>query len=107
MKDKTAEYREKLIELAVEQDDAAMEAYLEGELPDVATLKALIRKGTLAQAFVPVLCGSAFKNKGVQPLLDAVVDYLQSTLDIAAVTGLNPHPEAPASRPPYASPPPQ
>src|SRR3546814_14725519 len=66
MKDKTAEYREKLIELAVEQDDAAMEAYLEGELPDVPTLKALIRTGTLAQAFVPVLCDSSIKNKGVQ-----------------------------------------
>src|SRR3546814_4269647 len=89
MKDKTAEYREKLIELAVEQDDAAMEAYLEGELPDVPTLKALIRKGTLAQAFVPVLCGSSFKNKGVQALLDAVVDYLPSPLDIPAVEGIN------------------
>src|SRR3546814_904686 len=88
MKDKTAEYREKLIELAVEQDDAAMEAYLEGELPDVPTLKALIRKGTLAQAFVPVLCGSSFKNKGVQALLDAVVDYLPSPLDLPAVEGI-------------------
>src|SRR3546814_2872239 len=72
--DKAAEYREKLVELAVEQDDDAMEAYLEGTVPDVAQLKALIRKGTLVQAFVPVLCGSAFKNKGVQTLLDAVVD---------------------------------
>src|SRR3546814_11292996 len=85
MKDKAAEYREKLVELAVEQDDAAMEAYLEGELPDVATLKALIRKGTLNQSFVPVLCGSSFKNKGVQALLDAVVDYLPSPLDIPDV----------------------
>ncbi len=64
--DKAAKYRSELIELAVEQDDDAMEAYLEGNEPDVATLKALIRKGTLAQAFVPVVCGSAFKNKGVQ-----------------------------------------
>jgi elongation factor G len=92
--DKAAEYREKLIELAVEQDDDAMEAYLEGNEPDVATLKKLIRKGTLNQSFVPVLCGSAFKNKGVQPLLDAVVDYLPSPLDIPDVQGINPDTEA-------------
>jgi elongation factor G len=67
LKDKAAEYRSDLIETAVEQDDAAMEAYLEGNEPSVAELKALIRKGTLEMAFVPVLCGSAFKNKGVQP----------------------------------------
>ncbi len=96
--DKAAEYREKLIELAVEQDDDAMEAYLEGNLPDVATLKALIRKGTLGQAFVPVLCGSAFKNKGVQPLLDAVVDYLPSPLDIPDVQGINPDTDEPDTR---------
>ncbi len=98
LKDKAAEYREKLVELAVEQDDDAMEAYLEGELPDVATLKALIRKGTLGQAFVPVLCGSAFKNKGVQTLLDAVVDYLPSPLDIEDVQGINPANDEPDSR---------
>ena len=96
--DKAADYREKLVELAVEQDDDAMEAYLEGTVPDVATLKKLIRKGTLAQAFVPVLCGSAFKNKGVQTLLDAVVDYLPSPLDIPAVQGINPDNEQPDSR---------
>ncbi|WP_411340094.1 elongation factor G [Sphingopyxis sp. J-6] len=96
--DKAAEYREKLVELAVEQDDDAMEAYLEGNLPDVATLKALIRKGTLGQAFVPVLCGSAFKNKGVQTLLDAVVDYLPSPLDIEDVQGVNPDTNEPDSR---------
>ncbi|KTE18574.1 elongation factor G [Sphingopyxis sp. H050] len=96
--DKAAEYREKLVELAVEQDDDAMEAYLEGTLPDVATLKALIRKGTLGQAFVPVLCGSAFKNKGVQTLLDAVVDYLPSPLDIPDVQGINPDTNEPDSR---------
>ena len=96
--DKAAEYREKLVELAVEQDDAAMEAYLEGNEPDVATLKQLIRKGTLAQAFVPVLCGSAFKNKGVQSLLDAVVDYMPSPLDIEDVQGINPDTEEPDSR---------
>lgn len=91
-------YRSQLIELAVEQDDEAMEAYLEGNEPDVATLKALIRKGTLAQAFVPVLCGSAFKNKGVQALLDAVVDYLPSPLDIPDVQGVNPDTDEPDTR---------
>ena len=65
-----------------------MEAYLEGNEPDVATLKKLIRKGTLNFSFVPVLCGSAFKNKGVQPLLDAVVDYLPSPLDVPPIEGL-------------------
>ena len=93
MVDKAAEYREKLIELAVEQDDEAMEAYLEGNVPDAATLKKLIRKGTLAQAFVPVLCGSSFKNKGVQALLDAVVDFMPSPLDIEDVQGINPDTE--------------
>src|SRR3546814_14078137 len=78
MAEQAAEYREKLVELAVEQDDAAMEAYLEGNEPDVATLKRCIRKGTCGLKFVPVLCGSSFKNKGVQPLLDAVVDFLPS-----------------------------
>jgi len=96
--DEAAEYREKLIELAVEQDDDAMEAYLEGNEPDVATLKALIRKGTLNQSFVPVCCGSAFKNKGVQPLLDAVVDYLPSPLDIPDVQGVNPDSNEPDTR---------
>jgi elongation factor G len=91
LKDKAAEMRTHLIELAVEQDDDAMEAYLEGNEPDVATLKKLIRKGTLAMAFVPVVCGSAFKNKGVQPLLDAVVDYLPSPLDVPPIKGLLPN----------------
>ena len=98
MVDKAAEYREKLIELAVEQDDEAMEAYLEGNVPDAATLKKLLRKGTLAQAFVPVLCGSSFKNKGVQALLDAVVDFMPSPLDIEDVQGINPDTEEPDSR---------
>ncbi len=98
--DKAAEYRMNLIEMAVEQDDDVMEAYLGGEEPDVATLKRLIRKGTLAQAFVPVCCGSAFKNKGVQPLLDAVVDYMPSPLDIPDVQGLKLDGETPDSRPP-------
>jgi len=86
--DQAAEYREKLVELAVEQDDAAMEAYLEGNEPDADTLRACIRKGTLAAAFVPVLCGSAFKNKGVQPLLDAVVSFLPSPTDVPAIKGI-------------------
>ncbi len=99
LKDKAAAAREKLIELAVEQDDAAMEAYLEGNEPDVATLKKLIRKGTLAMAFVPVVTGSAFKNKGVQPLLDAVVDYLPSPLDVPAIKGVKLDGETEDSRP--------
>jgi elongation factor G len=99
LKDKAAEYREKLIELAVEQDDAAMEAYLEGTPPTAAELKALIRKGTLNQSFVPVLCGSSFKNKGVQALLDAVVDFLPSPLDIPDVQGVNPANDQPDTRP--------
>ena len=97
--DEAAIYRSELIELAVEQDDDAMEAYLEGNEPDVATLKALIRKGTLNQSFVPVVCGSAFKNKGVQPLLDAVVDYLPSPLDIEDVKGIKMDSDEPDSRP--------
>ncbi|MCA1955841.1 elongation factor G [Zymomonas sp.] len=92
--------RAEMIEMAVEQDDAAMEAYLEGTEPDVATLKKLIRKGTLAQDFVPVLCGSAFKNKGVQPLLDAVVDFLPSPLDIPPVEGVKMDGETKDSRKP-------
>ncbi len=88
LKAAAATARQDLIEMAVEQDDEIMETYLGGEEPDVATLKKLIRKGTLNFSFVPVLCGSAFKNKGVQPLLDAVIDYLPSPLDIPAVEGL-------------------
>jgi elongation factor G len=96
--DAAATARSELIEMAVEQDDDVMEAYLEGTEPDTATLKALIRKGTLAFAFVPVLCGSAFKNKGVQPLLDAVVDYLPSPLDVPAIQGLKLDGETPDER---------
>ena len=76
-----------MIEAAVELDDAAMEAYLEGKEPDEATLKKLLRKAVLHGTFYPVLCGSAFKNKGVQPLLDAVVAYLPSPLDRGAIKG--------------------
>ena len=84
------EWRGKLIETAVEMDDDAMMAYLEGEEPDVETLRSLIRKGTLAIKFIPVLCGSAFKNKGVQPLLNAVIDYLPSPLDVVDYLGFKP-----------------
>lgn len=88
--DKAAEMRNEMIEMAVEMDDDAMEAYLEGNEPDVATLRELIRKGTLSMEFVPVLAGSAFKNKGVQPLLNAVVDYLPSPLDVVDYLGFKP-----------------
>jgi elongation factor G len=100
LKGAAAAARMELIEMAVEQDDDVMEAYLEGNEPDVATLKKLIRKGTLNFSFVPVLCGSAFKNKGVQPLLDAVVDYLPSPLDIPPVEGINPNNDQPDTRAP-------
>jgi elongation factor G len=86
--DSSAEYREKLVELALYHDDDAMEAYLEGNEPDEATLIRCIRIGTNSGAFVPVLNGSAFKNKGVQPLLDAVVDYLPAPTDVAAIKGV-------------------
>ncbi|MFZ1188064.1 MAG: elongation factor G [Pseudolabrys sp.] len=89
MLDDAKKYREQMIEAAVELDDAAMTAYLEGKEPEEATLKKLIRKAVLTGAFFPVLCGSAFKNKGVQPLLDAVVDYLPSPLDVPAIKGLD------------------
>jgi elongation factor G len=87
--DQAKEYREKLIVAAVELDDDATTAYLEGKEPDEKTLKRLIRKATISSAFFPVLCGSAFKNKGVQPLLDAVVDYLPSPVDVPPVKGVD------------------
>ena len=90
LKAEADEWRGKLVELAVEQDDEAMEAYLEGNEPDVDTLRKLIRKGCLAMAFVPVTAGSAFKNKGVQPVLNAVIDYLPSPLDIPPYMGFKP-----------------
>ncbi len=90
LKDVAEEWRGKMIEAAVEQDDDAMEAYLEGEEPDAETLRKLIRKGTLALEFVPVLGGSAFKNKGVQPLLNAVLDFLPSPLDVVDYMGFKP-----------------
>ncbi len=90
LKDKAEELRSEMIEMAVEMDDDAMEAYLEGEEPDTDLLRKLIRKGTIAMKFVPILAGSAFKNKGVQPLLNAVVDYLPSPLDVVDYMGFKP-----------------
>ncbi|KZK81193.1 Elongation factor G [Pseudovibrio sp. Ad13] len=87
--DQAAEYREKLIEIAVEVEEEATEAYLEGEMPSNEKLQELIRKGTIAGNFVPVLCGTAFKNKGVQPLLDAVVDYLPNPVEVPAIKGID------------------
>jgi elongation factor G len=81
------EWRERLLETAAENDDALMEKYLEGEEPSVSELMAGIRRATIASKINPVLCGTAFKNKGVQPLLDAVVDYLPSPIDVGAITG--------------------
>lgn len=89
LKEKTATYRAELIELAVEQDEDALMEYLEGNEPDIATLKKCIRKGCLARAFTPILTGTAFKNKGVQPLLDAIVDYMPSPLDVPAIQGVD------------------
>ncbi|MBL6598177.1 MAG: elongation factor G [Alphaproteobacteria bacterium] len=96
--DRANEYRATLVELAVEQDETALEAYLEGEEISEETLRQCIRKGTLAAAFVPVLCGSAFKNKGVQPLLDSVVDFLPSPIDVEHVTGVLPDSDTPVER---------
>ncbi len=90
LKDKAEEYHHQLIEMAVEEDEQAMEDYLEGKEVSIETLKKCIRKGTLSQSFVPVLCGTAFKNKGVQPLLDAVIDYLPSPVDVPAIDGVKP-----------------
>ena len=94
LKDQADEWRANMIEVAVEMDDDAMEAYLEGEEPDVPTLRRLIRAGTLEIKFIPVLCGSAFKNKGVQPLLNAVIDYLPSPMDVVDYMGFKPGDES-------------
>ena len=101
--DKAKAYREKMIERAVEMDDAAMADYLDGKVPSDAVLKACIRKGTISLKIVPMLCGSSFKNKGVQPMLDAVVDYLPSPLDIGAVHGKLMYKDEDASRKPDVS----
>jgi len=89
LKESAAKYREQLIETVVEVDDAATEAYLNGEMPDKDTIRRLIRQGTINSNFFPVFCGSAFKNKGVQPLLDGVIDFLPSPIDIPAIKGID------------------
>ncbi|OYX48416.1 MAG: elongation factor G [Alphaproteobacteria bacterium 32-64-14] len=99
MVEQAQEYRAKLIEAVAELDDEVMAAFFEGKEPDTATIKRLIRKAVLTGAFYPVLCGSAFKNKGVQPLLDAVVDYLPSPLDVPAVKGIDPKDDSEIERP--------
>ena len=96
--EQAAEYRAKLVEAAVEQDDAALEAYLGGQEPTIDMLQRCIRKGTISYAFVPVFCGAAFKNKGVQPLLDAVVDYLPSPIDVPAIKGVKMGTDEPITR---------
>ena len=88
LKEKSETYKEKLVEAVVELDDTVMEKYLDGEYPSEDVIKDLIRKGTIQSKFVPVLCGSAFKNKGVQPMLDAVVDYLPSPIEVPAIKGV-------------------
>ncbi|MBD5401017.1 elongation factor G [bacterium] len=102
LKAKAEELHNHLIEEVVTLDDEIMEAYMEGNVPDTATIKKLIRKGTIGQNFNPVMCGSAFKNKGVQPLLDAIVDYLPSPLDIPAIKGTKMDGETAAERKPDA-----
>jgi elongation factor G len=100
LKAQAQEWRIKLLETAVEQDDKVLEAYLAGEEPKPDDLRRCIRNGTISYAFVPVVCGSAFKNKGVQPLLDAVIDYLPSPIEIPAVKGVKMHSNEPITRPP-------
>ena len=90
LKELADKWRSNLIEIAVDMDDDVMEAYLEGTEPDVETLRRLIRLGTLEIKFIPILCGSAFKNKGVQPLLNAVIDYLPAPTDVVDYMGFLP-----------------
>ena len=92
-KEQAEKYRTTLVEMAVEQDDDVMEQYLEGNEPNEESLKECIRIGVLNQSFVPVLNGTAFKNKGVQPLLDAVVDFMPSPTDVESIKGVNPDSE--------------
>jgi elongation factor G len=96
--DRAKEMRDLLIETVVDVDEAAMEAYLEGEEPSVEKIQELARKGTISGDFVPVFCGSAFKNKGVQPLLDAVVDYLPNPIEVPAIKGIDPKNEEEVER---------
>jgi elongation factor G len=89
LRERAEQYREQLVETAVEVDDAATEAFLNGQMPDNDTIRRLVRQGTIDGTFFPVFCGSAFKNKGVQPLLDGVIDYLPSPIDIPAIKGID------------------
>jgi elongation factor G len=98
LKEKAKEYRHTLLETIVELDETVLEAYLEGKEPDEDTIKRLVRKGTVTSLFVPVICGSAFKNKGVQLLLDAVIDFLPSPTDVPDVVGVKPDSDEPVTR---------
>ena len=89
MVEQVEEYREKLVEAAVEMDDEAMEQYLEGEEPSIETLKSCLRKGTIDLSFFPTYCGSSFKNKGVQLILDAVIDYLPNPTEVTPQPEVN------------------
>ena len=93
MKELAAEYRTKLIEAVVEQDEELMEKYFEGEEPTVDQIKKVIRKATIANEMVPICCGTSYRNKGVQPLLDAIVDFMPAPTDIPAIKGVNPETE--------------
>lgn len=99
LKESAQKYHEELVELAVEQDEDALMAYLDGEEPSVETLKKCLRIGTLANTFVPVLTGTAFKNKGVQPLLDAVIDFMPSPVEVEEIKGVSLDGETAMSRP--------
>src|SRR5437762_13615695 len=94
LREEAEHYREKMVESIAEQHDELLEKYLGGQALEIGELKAALREATIAQKITPVLCGSAFKNKGVQPLLDAVVDYLPSPLDIPPVKGIDPDNES-------------
>ncbi|MFP1634154.1 elongation factor G [Zhengella sp. ZM62] len=98
LKDQAEEWREKMIETVVEIDEGAMERYLEGEMPSNDEIRKLIRQGTIAVQFFPMMCGSAFKNKGVQPLLDAVTEFLPSPVDVPAIRGIDPKTEGEITR---------
>ncbi|MGH1418855.1 MAG: elongation factor G [Hyphomicrobiaceae bacterium] len=100
LKDKAKEWRDQMVEAVVEVDDDVMGEYLEGNEPDIDTIRKLIRKATVAGDFYPMMCGSAFKNKGVQPLLDAVIDFLPAPSDREAYTGVDPDTDEPLDRRP-------
>ena len=98
MKELAAKYRQELIEAVVEQDDGLMEKYFEGVEPTVEQIKAVIRKATIANDMVPITCGTSYRNKGVQPLLDAIVDFMPAPTDIPDIKGINPDTEEPEDR---------